>query len=393
MYICILKLVTQHKNKTELINGVIDTEIEAIPSTPYSGNINDTEVSKATTSHTYKQVKNVQSPHTNTHLTTLIFPKFKNTDNDCWFNSALQVIIHILNNRGEGVDLIQLTQGNDDAPLANALLDSIISFSKPGEHHVGSYKVKDPTVAHGSKVSLKTLMLKAMGVISPNEQRRQHDAAECLQALLQNVPSLFSFLCHQLSLKSICIGCLDTTQNDDYMAIVLIEMTEFVEMTSTNKITDKNETFPAKDAIIRYFKSKETAVERNCEKCPALACSREITLGSAANFIIVQFKRFKDITSTSPNTRNKKREFEKIYSQFETFSAVDIETSQQGVKKYEVFATIEHIGDYNNGHYVSYLLHNKIWYCCNDLSITQLQKEDEHPTKNMYICILKLVHQ
>ena len=78
-------------------------------------------------------------------------------------------------------------------------------------------------------------------------------------------------------------------------------------------------------------------------------------------------------------------------SRFETFSVVDIETSREGVQKYEVFATIEHIGDYNSGHYVSYLLHNKIWYCCNDLSITQLQKEAEHPTKNMYICILKKV--
>ena len=155
-------------------------------------------------------------------------------------------------------------------------------------------------------------------------------------------------------------------------------------MTSTNEKPDKNETFPAKDAIIRYFNSTETAVERNCEKCPALAYSREIRLGSAANFIIIQFKRFQDITSTSTNTRNKKRELEKIDSQFEIFSAVEIETRQQGVKKYEVFATIEHIGDYDSGHYVSYLLHNNIWYCCNDMHITQLQKEAEHPTK---ICI------
>ena len=146
-----------------MIKDVIDREIEAVPPTTYSRNITDTNLSKSTKSHTSKQVKNAQSTLSNTHPTTLIFPRFKNTDNDCWFNSALQVIIHAINNRGEGVDLIQLTQGNDDAPLGNALLDSIISFSKPGEYHVGSYKVRDPTVVHGTKVSLKTLMLKAMG--------------------------------------------------------------------------------------------------------------------------------------------------------------------------------------------------------------------------------------
>ena len=75
----------------------------------------------------------------------------------------------------------------------------------------------------------------------------------------------------------------------------------------------------------------------------------------------------------------------------EIFTAIDINTSQ-GVQKYEVFATIEHIGpSTDNGHYVAYLSYNGTWVRCDDSSVTQLQQSSDEHMKNMYILVSKKI--
>ena len=63
-----------------------------------------------------------------------------------------------------------------------------------------------------------------------------------------------------------------------------------------------------------------------------------------------------------------------------------------GVEKYKVIATIEHLGqDTKGGHYISYILKNDTWYCCNDMNVYALPANSKAPTKNIYILLLKKV--
>ena len=290
------------------------------------------------------------------------------------------MVIHALKNKGEILDLIEpISQRNEDILLGDALLDSINSFSIPGSYNVED-EIEDPTVSHDTQISLKNLMLKAMDRFTPLEQERQQDAAECFSALLGKIPSL-SFLWHQLHEQTTCTGCNHVSHSDTRMSIIPVEMSSKMKRKRGGR-----EVFATKDAIKQNFALKEDSIVRDCENCEAKLCSKEISLAFPPDFIIVQFKRFKSVKPS----RNRPAEFTKINYEMETFSAIDIETSLGDIKRYEVFATIEHIGDeMQMGHYVSYLADNGIWFKCNDSIVTQLPKEDESPTENMYILLLK----
>ena len=65
-------------------------------------------------------------------------------------------------------------------------------------------------------------------------------------------------------------------------------------------------------------------------------------------------------------------------------------TLYKELKRYEVIATIEHMGtDLKRGHYISYILENDTWFLCNDDEIISLAKNDKAPTKKSYILLLK----
>ena len=67
---------------------------------------------------------------------------------------------------------------------------------------------------------------------------------------------------------------------------------------------------------------------------------------------------------------------------------MDIDTLQ-GIKRYEVVATIEHLGNkMKSGHYISYIKRNDNWFHCNDTNITPLVNITS-PTKNYFIILLK----
>lgn len=141
-----------------------------------------------------------------------------------------------------------------------------------------------------------------------------------------------------------------------------------------------------KKAIVKYFQSTEAGIEKSCESCPSTKCSKSLNLLWSPNFILIQFKRF-----TAKRSLRNTALLSKINAESEPFSVVDINTTQ-GVQRYKVFATIEHKGNtFERGHYVSYLLRNELWYCCDDSSVESLPNDDEKPTRNMYIVLLKKV--
>ena len=61
-------------------------------------------------------------------------------------------------------------------------------------------------------------------------------------------------------------------------------------------------------------------------------------------------------------------------------------------QEYKVIATIEHTGkEIKTGHYMSYVLKNDTWYCCDDERVEKLPKNYEKHIENAYILVLKKV--
>ena len=184
------------------------------------------------------------------------------------------------------------------------------------------------------------MMLRAMRFTQRQDLERQHDASECLQTILEIIPAM-NFLCHQIQEEIKCTGCEYKKNSNTFMTITSIEIPK-------KRNSDGTDKFCTKDAIQNYFQSTEHNILLNCDHCPARTCSKKIRLVSPPNFIVIQFKRF------NVTTLRTRRITMKNNSQSKSFMNVNINTLS-GAAKYEVIATLEHIGtSMNHGHYVSY---------------------------------------
>ena len=299
------------------------------------------------------------------------FSKFVNRSNDCWFNSVLQVIIHTLKNEENVLEHIY----QEDNSYAATLFNNIKQFCIPDTYHVGMI-IKDPTVDNYPEMHLKHLMLKVMDINAPEELEKQQDASECIQSLLEKLPHL-NFLKHHIGEQLDCDGdkCSYSKCPESPTPVTLIEISKI-------RIIDNTERFSAKDAIIGYFQKQEK-VKRRCE-CGTGTSTKKNILTRADNYIMIQFKRY------SLKRKLRGERIKKITAKADVFSFVNINTSQ-GVKKYEVVATIEHTGEeLMVGHYMSYILKNGTWYCCNDESVEPMYNNID-PIENVYILVLKKV--
>ena len=179
-----------------------------------------------------------------------------------------------------------------------------------------------------------------MQITDPRELNAQHDAAECLQALLR-IHS-FGYLWHEIQECMICTNCRNESYNHVRMSVAPIEI-------PYNSILDYNDTFLGKDAIQSYYQSIEGEVEKNCDDCEASTCTKTVTLVGVPNFIIIQFIRFRSELEFGQQIQSK------ISNKSEPFSYVDIQTPHE-LTNYEVIATIEYQGQtMRGGHYISYL--------------------------------------
>ena len=311
----------------------------------------------------------------------LNFPKFQNRagSNHCWFNSVLQVIIHALKDKQQEIEMVDFEQEIEmvdiDNDIGTALYKAIKMFNNPGLYDVEN-KIKDPS-DQNTEIPLKELMLKQMN-ISSQELYDQHDAQECIQAILGAVPHL-SFLLHQTQdlIKCTGSGCEYSTNSVEVIPVSSIDI-----FTTTKKRgrREKKMKFNFLNDKKRYFQ-KEEQVIRNCESCNASVSLKQIKLSSSTTYIIIHFKRFYVTSGKSY----------KYSDETEPFSFVEIDTLE-GIKRYEVIATIEHEGsNMIRGHYISYIKQNDTWFCCDDTKITELGKNIEAPTKNCYVVLLKKV--
>lgn len=312
------------------------------------------------------------SPGHQVHRAAVMVPKFKNTSNNCWFNSVLQIIIYALKNKGDAVSIGYVPFQHDHLWIGNILIDEIRSFLVPGTYDVNSL-CKTRLARQARQKSIKQEMLISMGFPSASVLDNQYDAAQCLQTLLGITLGL-DFLWHIQEERLQCenVVCGNVTRNEVPNAVVHVDISSSIHQ----------RTFDGAAAIKRFLETTENGIERRCPDCHANTCSKTVSLPEPPKFIVVQFKRF-----MVGRTRNATK---KIDTASNPFSFVEINTGQ-GSYRYDVVASIEHIGmQLQYGHYISYVNCGNIWYECNDERITPLGAETEAPTRKAYILLLKL---
>ena len=187
-----------------MIKSIINQEIEDVPSKTYSINRTNKDNEKSSSRINKRKITEIINEPNSSRVrkqkisagghdssdslgTVSMFSTFNNPSNYCWFNSALQLIIHAINNEDNVLDNV-LPQENQ---YHNTLLNMLKKFTVPGVYDVGT-KIKDPTVDEHALISLKHLMLKAMSIDSHVELDNQQDALHCIQSLLEKIPQLTS---------------------------------------------------------------------------------------------------------------------------------------------------------------------------------------------------------
>ena len=222
-------------------------------------------------------------------------------------------------------------------------------------------------------------MLNVMGVNDLRQVNSQQDAAQCIQTFLC-ATSQTNFLWHFTEEKLQCDGCVTTATSITPNSVAAIDISHFL----------RNGYIMASDAIQRHFTASESNIERNCANCHGTTCSKSVALPQPPSFILVQFKRFKTTTVRTTRTRFLTTT-NKITNEAIPFSSLQVQT-HQGTFLYKVIATVQHIGqNISQGHYISYILRNNVWLCCDDERITPLGADTNEPTRHAYLVLLQLL--
>ena len=222
-------------------------------------------------------------------------------------------------------------------------------------------------------MTVKKLVLEAMGIFSRAQLNAQQDTAQGLQAILNMVPG-FTFLWHKTRESLQCTNCGAVTASEVYNSFALVD------------IPDRSNTrpFSVTQCIQRHFTAAEAGIERLCVHCDGNVATKSTTLPQAPHFIMVQLKRF---------AQSRAGRLYKIGTDAIPFSELDIQT-KEGPSTYEVVGSINHEGiEMSHGHYKAFIAHGSQWYLCDDQTITAIDSIENHPsqpTQSAYVLMLNL---
>ena len=305
----------------------------------------------------------------------MLLPRFQNPagQNNCWFNSVLQIVLHALRKRSNAPDFPHVPT-HDFARYGEVITAEMDYFCSPGIYNVSSIcrSLDLP------KRTVKQVMLLLMGFTSLNDQNNQYDAAQCLQTLLGSAKHL-SFLWHLQEDKFRCADCGNLSTLDVPHSVIPIDI--------SNHMHASNKKFSGQQAIKHYFEGTESGIERFCQDCHSRTCSKSINLCGLPDFLLIQFKRFW-VKRTARTTV-----MQKIKATSTPFSSVDLNLQDRTIT-YKVIASIDHIGEQIvQGHYVAHINHQNQWFRCDDDRIVPLGANSHEPTANSYIILLQLQNQ
>ena len=148
-----------------------------------------------------------------------------------------------------------------------------------------------------------------------------------------------------------------------------------------NSDYNKNEKISIYDCL-SLFTQKEIINDIFCENCNRKTkFTKELKIERLPEYLFIVFKRFKFITKYSTKIESL------ISFPFEDLKLNDYMMQKNNpIKKYDLFACINHIGTLHKGHYYCNVKQDNKWIKYND---SQVEEDDDINVSNIYILVYK----
>lgn len=188
----------------------------------------------------------------------------------------------------------------------------------------------------------------------------QQDAHEFLNYLLNHISEILkdsnnfinSIFQGTLSNETRCINCDHKSSRDEPFLDLSIELQGNTSISNCLKEFSKNELLKGND---KFF----------CDECNSLQeAQKSLKIKKLPNVFILHLKRFK--------YSEEKNEYKKLHDRITFPFELKIEESS-----FQLFSIIVHIGkNLTNGHYISIIKSNDIWYCFDDTRVSKCSDKD-----------------
>jgi len=186
---------------------------------------------------------------------------------------------------------------------------------------------------------------------------------------------------------------------DVYKFLVSMKTDELKERTSDAELISKlclNEirnkyNYKLTDLLDNYKKPEELDIDNlwECEHCEKKVHGlKQIKVYKNPQYLFIHFKRFKHVTING-NTIIVKLKNVIGYTEF--IDIADLMIRPVPSTKYQIVGGINHMGEYNFGHFTCFAKNNEKWYNFNDDSVNELHCDGIPLSQNAYMLIYKRV--
>ena len=143
-----------------------------------------------------------------------------------------------------------------------------------------------------------------------------------------------------------------------------------------------------KDCLNLFMNNKEIIKEYSCDKCKKKTnCFQNFEIERLPKYLILHFKRFK-------KSKINPKKIEKIEKNIEfPFKNLDLSKyiiNQNNLPTFDLCAIINHRGQYEIGHYSSYIKNDNFWIKYDDSFITEYESENNLETNSAYMLVYKM---
>ena len=323
-----------------------------------------------------------------------------NLGNTCYFNSALQCLIHTdaltgyFLSRDYSKDINTTELKGNGAVIANNYYNLVKGLTE------------EQCIVRPSsfKRIIDILSVRFRG-------SRQHDSHECLIFILDFLHSSLSYkvkmrlnVTPPISNESIKLeqqAFLDYKRyyNDNYSKIVELFHGQFCMVLHCPKCAyasytfdpfvciplDLHENLTTLDACLKSYTQGELLDDDNkweCDKCKErVRANRQTKLWKVPKYLIIQLKRF--------NKKGRKLSYNIQFP--EKLNVREYVHKERNTKcDYELYGISNHTGGLHGGHYFSYCKVNGDWYCFNDAGVSKIER-NTIITPNAYLLFYKLL--
>ena len=143
-----------------------------------------------------------------------------------------------------------------------------------------------------------------------------------------------------------------------------------------------------KDCLNLFMDNKEIIKEYSCEKCKKKTnCFQNYEIERLPKYLILHFKRFK---KSKMNPKKIEKIEKNIEFPFKNLNLTNYIINDSVIPTFDLCAIINHKGQYEIGHYSSYIKHDNYWIKYDDSFITEYESENNIETNSAYMLVYKM---